>query len=335
MPPEAEAAAADAAQDAAETSDSTDTSAEATDKSAATTDDKSGDASDDAKPSKGLTGDALDNQDKADDNADKSTDLSLNIKLDARPKGIPEQFFNEETKELTIDSLIKGWKDRGTEIKDLRAKKADILPPEKAEDYKFDVPEDANYKLENAQDDPGFGIWRNVAHKHNLTQEQFQGVLNDFLSDAQASGIGTVPDINTDEELAKLGPEGGKMVEFYANKGQELRDQGLFSEDDQQEFNIATATASGVKMMHNLFQSMVGSQGIPAGGDFKTAEGTMTDKELYAAIGSTRYHTDEAYREKIDAESAKAWGNAPAGESKRGLVHVEPGKQSIPANKNT
>lgn len=279
----------------------------------------------------GLTAAALKGDGEGEPEA-KPSEVSLNINLDNKPDNVPDQFWDGENKQLKVESIIKQNHDQLTEIKKLRSQGKET-PPESAEDYTFEPPEDAKYQFENADDDPGMKIYREIAHKYNLSQSQFQGFLNDFLNASQDAGLGPA-DINNEVELKKLGDNGAKIVEHVANMGQKFKDDGAFSERDLEEYLIATSSAEGVNMMRKVHEYYGGSMNIPTNA-FNEGEGLPSSAELYDMIASDKYANDSAYRAKVDNWGAQVWGNQPAGESARGVgVKTAQPLQGKPANPN-
>jgi hypothetical protein len=115
------------------------------------------------------------------------------------PEGLPEDLKGKDERE-TLDKL---WK----------AEQARARPPAKAEDYKLELPKDLEGVVDPANDKV-LPIWRAVAHKHGLTQAQYQAAIVDLYAGMQKAGV-IDPGVNVRSELEAIGGGGGDKQTQY------------------------------------------------------------------------------------------------------------------------
>lgn len=116
------------------------------------------------------------------------------------PEGLPESFKGANDRE-TIDKLY------GHLAKLPKA-------PEKADAYTFQPPKELD-GIVSAETLP---IYRQVAHKYGLSQEQFQGAMNDIFGEAMKQGL-IEPAVDLNEVFASLGDgKGDKAAQIVAGQ---------------------------------------------------------------------------------------------------------------------
>jgi hypothetical protein len=140
----------------------------------------------------------------------------------ARPEGIPDSYWDSATNALKVDpaSLASDLKERD-ELKTFKAaedvRKGSL--PKTADDYKLELPADfkppagVEYKLDTAN--PALGQFKQIAHKHGLTQD----AVNELLGVYAGNEVGTQAAINTARtaEIAKLGTTAPARVDAVVN----------------------------------------------------------------------------------------------------------------------
>lgn len=165
-------------------------------------------------------------------------------------------------------------------------------PPEKAEDYKLDLPKEFTDKFGDIKDDAVLGLWRNVAHKNGLSDAQFQASLVDLYGELDKVGlIDNGPDFAA--EFEKLKPKGGDTISRIKEAARRANDaeawvSSLALKDGQQggeglrKSQVALLaglldTAEGVETIEYL-RGLGAKQGLTSGGQ-RVAGGEMTDHE--------------------------------------------------------
>lgn len=243
-----------------------------------------------------------------------------------RPEWVPEKFWNaaeakaaatpEERTKLAAAAMQKSYNELETRLRNTKPAAA----PEKPEEYELKAPETAkNFAM--ADDDPLLGGYRETAHKLGLSKEQAAGVYQWF---AQAMNDNIPPPMDVEAEMAKLGPNAQAFIDDVVGRAYQLKDWGVFSDADLQEYRIAVGTAEGMQMMSKLFAHF-GEKTVPA--NIIPTEGGLPSHEELRAMkfaqvesgpnkGQVRYNVDPEYRKKIDAMYDRVYGNEPAGKSR-------------------
>lgn len=119
------------------------------------------------------------------------------------PEGLPEALRGATEKE-TIDKLWAAEQAR--------------KPPAAATDYKFDVTKDLEGIVDPANDRV-LPIWREVAHKHDLSQAQFQAIVGDLFVGMEKAGL-IERGVNIASEFEALGAGAGDKA-AQIQKGQQ------------------------------------------------------------------------------------------------------------------
>ena len=161
-------------------------------------------------------------------------------------------------------------------------------------------------------EDPQIDIFRKAAHTHGLSQEQFKGVINDYLKGLKDGNLiqpGEVP--KTKEELdqeakiwregekKKLGDAGVRTMETLNNSFMAAFKNGSFNDSDKEAYTNAIYNADGVHFVEKLVSlARQGKFGI--GPSIPTremlAEGMLTREQLDAMGADTEKMKDPEYR---------------------------------------
>lgn len=240
-----------------------------------------------------------------------------------RPDWLPEKYF-KDGKPLENALELMGRENQFLTSR-LRGNKGTTV--EKPEDYgDFAPPKEAtNFVLK--ADDPVVAWYRQAAHKAGLTKEAAQELFNGFAT--EMSKHIDAP-IDAQVELKKLGTNGQAVVDDVYNRAQQLKQFGVFNDQDLEEYRIAMATAGGTMMMRKIFQAaqqgLLGEPVVPADVPASNA-GIPSAMELRAMRfekftdgpnkGQEKYLVDPDYRKKIDDLYERVYGSEPAGTSRR------------------
>jgi len=198
------------------------------------------------------------------------------------PEDFPEQFKGKDGLP-DMEGLIKGYNDFRKIVSQGKHK----------------VPKDGKYALdvlgEGANEEPMTEVLVDFAKKSGLSQQQFDSLITDL--GASIAEMNPVSEINLDEELQSLGNNGQQIVNSMATWGQGLLDKGVFSKEDYEEFELAGATAGGVRMLKKIreaYEGRVPTESMPM------EEGATSDEELHAMVADPKYQTDIGYRKKVE-----------------------------------
>ena len=198
------------------------------------------------------------------------------------PENFPEQFKGKDGLP-DMEGLIKGYNDFRKIVSQGKHK----------------VPKDGKYALdvlgENANEEPMTEVLVDYAKKSGLSQQQFDSLITDL--GASIAEMNPVSEINLDEELQSLGNNGQQIVNSMATWGQGLLDKGVFSKEDYEEFELAGATAGGVRMLKKIREAYEGR--VPTD-SAPMEDGVGSDEELHAMVADPKYQTDIAYRKKVE-----------------------------------
>ncbi len=249
--------------------------------------------------------------------AAKEAEAAKNSGKTQRPDNVPEQFWDAEKGAVKNDAVIKSWQDTRAELKAAKeAAKGSGKAPEKAEDYKFTMPVGSDGKpvpVEIKDNDPAMGIARAAAHKANISQEQFNTFMSEFIT-------GSVPHlpapVDHEAEKAKLGPNADAIVHATLAWVDGFVTTGMLSKDERDELVFMGSSAVGIRALNKIRES-TGEKSIPLDGAVQ--EGLPSKAELYAMVADPKYQNDEAFRQNTDAMFVKVFGTHPAGTSERGM----------------
>ena len=198
------------------------------------------------------------------------------------PEDFPEQFKGKDGLP-DMEGLVKGYNDFRKIVSQGKHK----------------VPKDGKYALdvlgEGANEEPLTNVLVDFAKKSGLSQQQFDSLVTD-LGGAIAE-MNPSTEINLDEELASLGNNGQEIVNSMAAWGQGLKSKGVFSDDDYAEFELAGATAAGVRMLKKIREAYEGRVPIDSS---PVEDGAASDEELHQMVADPKYQTDIAYRKKVE-----------------------------------
>lgn len=253
-----------------------------------------------------------------DPSAPPPADAPAKLVFKERPAWLPENFHDKTTGEVKIEALAKSQSDLRAQLS-----KGANKPPAKADDYKLEfAPEVAESVKRLFVDgdpakDPMMKSVRDAAHKHGLSQAQFQSFLGDVLPLLESN---QPPAFDAAAEMRALDPNPEKakqIVQFVINKGQQLRDMGVLTDEMAAEYEIMAGTATGLKTMLALFEYM-GEQSIDASLTHGAAN-SATQGQLDAEMAALMKEPDSPAREQkytaLMQKFEKLYGNAPAGRS--------------------
>jgi len=211
----------------------------------------------------------------------------------------------------TIDNLAKAYKGARAEI----SKGGKV--PENPADYKLS--EEAAKVIDG--DDVSLGIIQNIFHKHNISEEKFNGILMDIQPALKEAGL--LPDLPTDEEnMAALGKDGKAIVAFVAGKVAQIHKAGFLSDEEKAAVMSIGDTPAGITGLMKVFQSY-GEKAVPVMD--KKIDESLSDAELNNLLNDPRYNSnnpeyDPAYVAEVAAKYATRYGNKPSGVSPHGIA---------------
>lgn len=200
-----------------------------------------------------------------------------------RPDYWPENFWNKDNNEPDLEGIAKSWRDLRAKI----SKGAHNVPA----DGKYDL---AAFGGEESADNPIAGTLATWAKENGLSQAQFDDLATSLRSQAQEMMAGEM--VDPAEEMKKLGPNAGAVVNGMVDWARGLVAKGVWSKDDFDEFKVMGGTARGLNALMKIREAYEGR--IPI--ESAPLDGTPSKDELYAMVADPKYNSDPAYRQKVE-----------------------------------
>lgn len=215
--------------------------------------------------------------------------------------------------EDTLGKVLGGYSALNTRAEGLRTQlAAKPSAPDKPEAYTF-KPADtiANY-FPDADKNPGIAAARAAAHKHGLSQSQFEGMINDVYGNLAQNG-GLAAPYDPKAEVSNYAKVGGfdaatvsqhfqENVAFTNGLIAQLTDlPPALAKDAQAELAALTDTAAGNALLRSLAARMA-SGGIRIAGQGGNQGGALSDTDLDRLTADPRIdpnnesHKDPAQR---------------------------------------
>lgn len=236
----------------------------------------------------------------------------------AKPEGLPDDFWDEEKKSLKTSALIEGYKQKekiATDLRRIISTKGSALPPSKPEEYKIEV-KDNELAVFVKDDNPLVASARKAALEAGLSTEQFNKFINRYLGEQKEKNLLSQPEpVKTpeqleqerkeyyDSEMTKLGNTGKVHFEEFNTVIRDGKKAGSFNDKDVEIYKDIMYSADHVRFMKKfitVYSSRPSSSlGVPS--DTIISEGMLTREELAAMGADPRMQTDPAFRAKRDA----------------------------------
>lgn len=267
--------------------------------------DESGDADGgDAAGDKGKKKDGTSLLDELEDGEGTTFDFSKGEK----PEGFPDEYWDEDSKGPNAQALFDALQKQEKIAKDLRAKmgKGAHKPPEKPEQYTFKPSEKSAEHIKDG--DPLVVAAQKVAHKHGLSQAQYEGFMADIVDNMvdMAAQMGDEASPANEEarkayikeQIAAIGPNGPQVLRAVQSWANEMKAEGVFSEDDVDTLVNEGLTSAKMVQMFNRLRSRMGGSSVPMDA---VDDGLPPDAEIADTLNA-------AYESKDPAKIRKAEG---------------------------
>ncbi len=231
---------------------------------------------------------------------------------DGRPAWCADQFWNAETKSVNNEALHKSWQDTRAALKRAKAEaKREGTFPEEADGYTLseEVAAKVGKPVDGKPD--SLAIFRDIAHKAGLSNEQFGQVVEQFMVATESLVAGEAPDPETERQ--SLGPNADKIVGFLVRRADRFVADGAWTKEEREAFLGNNGDATSIRALYKLFRHLDGENSIPT--ELIGGTGRRSPQELYAAIGDPRYESDAGYRAQVDREMREVFGDEPAASS--------------------
>ena len=199
-----------------------------------------------------------------------------------RPDFWPENFWKKDSNEPDLEGIAKSWSDLRKQISQGKHK----------------APADGKYDLKSFGDEadtnPIVGTLTTWAKDNGLSQAAFDDLANNLQSQAKEMMQGEM--IDPAEEMKKLGPNGGAIVNGMVDWARGMVNKGVLSKDDFDEFKIMGGTARGISVLMKIRDQ--NEHRVPT--HTVQLEGRMTQDDLISKMKDPRWKTDPSYRVPIE-----------------------------------
>lgn len=193
------------------------------------------------------------------------------------PEGLAEAMRGKSDRE-TIDKLYADISGRP------RA-------PEKATDYKLELPAEFVEKFGDLKSDPVLPIWRQVSHELGLSNSQFQEVIPKLYSALDKAGLIDKP-IDFDAEARKLEPsipdrhtriaKVAERVGRMSNLVRSLETRGVITKQEAGILSGMYVNADAVSAFEKVLALIPAEKGLQGGGTASGQGGTAHERALRA-----------------------------------------------------
>lgn len=249
-------------------------------------------------------------QKESDDNQEQMIDVQETQKDTPKfekPDDIPSDFWDEDNGTFKGNELYEEYKKEKEKALGLRQKlaKGAPKPPESPQDYKIDKDVLAErLNVEIPDDDAGFNIFKDVAHKHGLDQETFQNVYLDYMEKAIEHN-GSMEDQPANEEqqkeyiadeMKKLGDNAPQIVNTIKNWNKQLFNEGILSKEDLEASLNMGRSASEIRVI-NAYRQAAGNIAIPE--KVGVIDGAESYEEIQSIMSKPEYKSDPALQKKV------------------------------------
>lgn len=239
-----------------------------------------------------------------------------------RPTYVPEQFWNDEKKEVDVEAFAKSYSDirnqnnkllqdsGGKPLETEEEYLKDFIPPTKGRPGVGGEEGKPLDRFEEGLDaqDPAFVCAAKAAKSALLSKKQFDEFIISYMEEAN----NLLPEpVNVAGEMEKLGDGGEVMVQTNVNWVHSLKRNGVINQDQHDLLFDFGSTALGVELV-NALRTNSGEKPIPINASVNS--GAKTPDECQAMIADERYRQDgpvgDSYRAEVDAEFVKTFGTA-------------------------
>lgn len=197
-----------------------------------------------------------------------------------RPDWWPENFWKEDAPDL--EGMAKSYQ----HFRDLVAQGKHKAP----EDGKYDTSSFGN----TPDTDPVKQHVLNWAKEFGVNQaalDSLVGSVIEMAGDEQERDV-----FNRDAELKKLGPNANARISNIKKWGEGLKNKGVWSDEDYQEFLYMGGTANGIVALEKVAAAYEGR--VPTN---TTIDSNQPSKEeLYAMVGTEEYMNNPAKRAEVE-----------------------------------
>jgi hypothetical protein len=233
-----------------------------------------------------------------------------------RPKDISDELWDADNGTFKSDALYKEYKKEKDKALGLRQKlaKGASKPPESPDQYVLNNEKVAErLNVEIPEDDAGFAMFKEVAHKNGLDQETFENVYMDYMEKAiehnknleQAPVSEEEQKEYIDSEMKKLGDTGPQIINGIKAFNKQLYQSGIFSDQEFKTANSMGKTAEEVRILAK-YREAAGNMALPE--KVGMIDGMESESEIQSIMMKPEYKKDPALQKKVEDFYKKKYG---------------------------
>jgi hypothetical protein len=207
-----------------------------------------------------------------------------------KPEYFPDKFWDEKDGP-DIEALVKSY----NELQKKFSQGGHKAP----KDYDTNFLQDQQI---DAKEDPLVKEYTDWAKKYGITQEAYEDLAKTFIDNNMAVAERTQADIT--EQKKMLGNKADERINSIMKFGDALKDKGVLSDQELEEFDNMAGSALGVKVIEKI-RSYYGEQPIPSVAP--TEELGMSKDEIRAMVADPKYGKDPAFTLKVEKMFEKAF----------------------------
>lgn len=229
-----------------------------------------------------------------------------------KPEGFPDDFWDAEKKAPSIDKLYNSYAMEKKRAEGLRIKLSkgefEGKPPEDIKEYAVELSEELKPLVPDG--DPMFEAARMGAKEAGMSKEQFGKFMPVVLSKlAELNAAANAPKSPEEQaaersaEIAKLGPNGSRVVEAVGAFIAQMQAGGTFSESEAKVAKEMAFNADAVKVLNKLRMMAGGNDQVPVDVPVDVA---ASRSDISQQMAKAMMAGDEAGYNKFAAMLAKA-----------------------------
>lgn len=207
-----------------------------------------------------------------------------------KPEYFPDKFWDEKDGP-DIEALVKSY----NELQKKFSQGGHKAP----KDYDTNFLQDQQI---DAKEDPLVKEYTDWAKKYGITQEAYEDLAKTFIDNNMAVAERTQADLT--EQKKMLGNKADERINSIMKFGDALKDKGVLSDQELEEFDNMAGSALGVKVIEKI-RSYYGEQPIPSVAP--TEELGMSKDEIRAMVADPKYGKDPAFTLKVEKMFEKAF----------------------------
>jgi hypothetical protein len=189
-----------------------------------------------------------------------------------KPEGFPDDFWDAEKKAPSVDKLYNSYAMEKKRAEGLRVKLSkgefEGKAPEDIKEYALELSDDLKPLV--PEGDPMFEAARLAAKEAGLPKEAFSKFMTPMIAKlAELSAVANAPKSPEEQaaersmEIAKLGPNGSRVVEAVGSFIEQLRVGGTLSDSEAKTAKEMAFNADAVKVLNKLRMMAGDSNQVP------------------------------------------------------------------------